>query len=138
MLKHVGSAIFAATLYTMLAAPPLGAKPRPSGEEQLAKLLEGRLAGKPERCISTFGMGNLQIIDRTAIIYQQGKTIWVNRTGNPKSLDRDDVLVIRRYGGNELCRLDDVRAVGRTSGMLRALVRLEDFIPYTKVAKARN
>jgi hypothetical protein len=134
MSNRLRSALLVAMAGSLLAAPALQAKPQRSGEEQLAKMLQGREAGEPRHCISTFGNTSLQIIDKTAIVYHDGRTIWVNRTGNPASLDDDDVLVIRRYG-SDLCRLDDVKAVARSTGMLRSQVLLEDFVPYRKTPK---
>jgi hypothetical protein len=134
MSNRLRLAILAATISGLLAAPALEAKPKHSGGDQLAELLQGRQAGEPRRCISTFANNNLRIIDKTAIVYRDGKTIWVNRTRDPASLDDDDVLVIRRFG-SDLCRLDDIRAVTRGTGMLRAVILLEDFVPYTKLTK---
>lgn len=103
------------------------------GEVKLAKMLEGRVAGEPARCINTFGSGNLTIVDGTALIYRDGKTIWVNRTRNPDSLDDDDYLVIRKYGSSsQLCRLDNVTTHDRTGNFFTGVVFLEDFVPYRK------
>ncbi|OZA93805.1 hypothetical protein U4960_01930 [Altererythrobacter sp. H2] len=108
--------------------------PAPSkGEIKLAKMLEGRVAGEPERCINTFGSGNLQVIDGTALVYRQGKTLWVNRTRNPDSLDDNDYLVIRKYGSSgQLCKLDNVTTHDRTGNFFTGVVFLEDFVPYRK------
>lgn len=108
--------------------------PAPSkGELKLAKMLEGRVAGEPERCINTFRSGNLTIVDGTALVYRDGKTIWVNRTRNPDSLDDDDYLVIRKYGSSsQLCRLDNVTTHDRTGNFFTGVVFLEDFVPYRK------
>lgn len=108
--------------------------PTPSkGEIKLAKMLEGRVAGEPERCINTFGSGNLQVIDGTALVYRQGKTLWVNRTRNPDSLDDNDYLVIRKYGNSgQLCKLDNVTTHDRTGNFFTGVVFLEDFVPYRK------
>jgi len=108
--------------------------PAPSkGELKLTKMLDGRVAGEPARCINTFGGGNLQIIDGTALVYRQGKTLWVNRTRNPDSLDDNDYLVIRKYGSaGQLCRLDNVTTHDRTGNFFTGVVFLEDFVPYRK------
>lgn len=132
MPKFSTSVLVAACAGSLLFAPATQAKQRPSGDEQLATLLQGRVAGKPSQCISTFASNNLQVIDKTAIVYDQGKTVWVNRTSNPARLDDNDILVITRLSGSDLCRLDNVRAVDRNSGMLRSFVFLENFIPYRK------
>lgn len=103
------------------------------GEAKLAKMLEGREAGEPKRCITTFSSGNLQVIDGTALVYKQGKTLWVNRTRNPASLDDNDYLVIRKFGSSsQLCRLDNVTTHDRGSNFFSGVVFLTDFVPYRK------
>lgn len=121
----------AAIAATAIAAPLVAEEPVSKGEAKLAKMLEGRIAGEPSRCVNTFRNGNLQIIDDTAIVYRQGRTLWVNRTANPRGLDSDDYLVIRKFGsGSQLCRLDNVTTHDRTGDYFTGVVFLEDFVPY--------
>lgn len=109
------------------------------GEKKLAKLLEGREAGEPTNCINTYTSGNLQIIDGTALVYKQGKTVWVNRTRNPGSLDDSDYLVIKKYGmANRLCRLDNVTTRDRGTNFFSGVILLGDFVPYRKVDGAEG
>src|ERR1700712_1529089 len=84
------------------------AKPRETGEERLAKRLEGRIPGRPVNCLSQSERDSVEIIDKTALIYGSGNTIYVNRPRHPDSLDRDDILVTR-ITGSQLCKLDLVR-----------------------------
>ncbi len=116
-------------------SPAVVAKEKKSGEEELAELLEGRVAGEPTRCISDFrGQRGLRVIDGTALVYGRGNTIYVNRTKNPDSIDDDDVLVVRKFG-TQLCKLDLVTTVDRLSGFYSGNVFLEEFVPYTRVAE---
>ncbi|PKP99322.1 MAG: hypothetical protein CVT74_08240 [Alphaproteobacteria bacterium HGW-Alphaproteobacteria-13] len=121
-----------------LAAVPAGAaaKEKPTPQERLAKLLEGRVAGEPQRCISTPAITDTQVIDKTAIVYRQGNTLWVNtpRSG-AESLDDDDVLVTKQTG-SQLCSIDTVQLHDRTSRTWRGFVALGDFVPWRKVDKA--
>ncbi len=71
----------------LLAGPALQARERLTGEEQLAKMLEGRVAGEPVSCIPLHRTSKSRIIDRTAIVYDSGRTIYVNRPRNPESLE---------------------------------------------------
>jgi hypothetical protein len=113
-----------------LAAPATAAAPRLSPDAELARLLDGRVAGKPSSCISTLGSRSSQIIDGTALVYRDGRTLWVNRPrSGAESLRDDDVLVTRQFG-SQLCRVDSVRLVDRTSGFQRGFVVLGDFVPY--------
>lgn len=110
------------------AASPTGPE---KGEAQLAKMLEGRTAGKPQSCISAQISDRLQIIDQTAVAYNVGNTIYVARPDQPKSLNTDDILVINRTSG-QLCKQDIVRTIDRTSGFTRNVIFLGDFTPYRK------
>ena len=49
------------------------------GAARLAKMLEGRVAGEPVRCITTFRSNTPEIIDRVALVHRDGKTIYVGR-----------------------------------------------------------
>ncbi|MBM3595778.1 MAG: hypothetical protein FJX31_08385 [Alphaproteobacteria bacterium] len=129
-MKNIAIAI--ATTAALLAAPAMAGKQRLAGEEKLAKLLEGRVAGEPERCLPMSAANDLEVIDKTALVYGRGKTIWVNRPANPRSLDDDDVLV-RSSHTAQVCSLDIVRLVDRTSMMEVGTVGLGEFVPYRKV-----
>ena len=108
------------------------AKERKSGDEKLAELIDGRVAGDPKSCISTLRSDGLRVIDNTAIVYEAGDTVWVNRTAHPEDLDRNDVLVINRFSGSQLCKLDQVTTIDQGSGFFTGVVFLQDFVPYTK------
>jgi hypothetical protein len=101
------------------------------GEEKLAKMLEGRVAGEPVRCISTL-RNNSSIIDNTAMVFDEGKTIYVARPMHPEGLDPFDVLVIKRFSSSRLCTNDQMHTIDRTGGYFTGIVFLEEFVPYTK------
>src|SRR3569833_2164808 len=84
------------------------ARDKKSGEQQLAEMLKGRVAGAPVRCINTWRDDNMSILDGTGIVYRDGRTVYVNRTQNPETLDNDDILVIEHQTGDELCKLAHV------------------------------
>lgn len=102
------------------------------GEQRLAKLLEGRVAGEPKSCISNYPTSRMEVIDKTAYVFGRGHTIYVQRTQHPETIDDDDVLIMRLYG-SQLCRLDIVTTVDRTSRFFNGNVFMTDFIPYTRV-----
>ncbi|KPF63957.1 hypothetical protein [Porphyrobacter sp. AAP60] len=109
------------------------AAPETKGEKRLAKLLEGRVAGEPQRCIRTMPNQRLQTIDRTAYVYGSGSTIYVQRTRDPGSIDDSDALVSRRFIASELCKLDMMTTVDPVTGIFTGAVFFEDFVPYTRV-----
>ena len=132
MFKHIALATAA---FGMLSSPVLADEnaQMTRGEEKLAKLLDGRVAGEPQSCIRTLGSRNLSQIDGTALTYRDGDTVWVNYTRNPADIDDSEIMVIKRFSSTSLCRSDQIRLVDRTAGFLSGLIFLDDFVPYTKV-----
>jgi len=122
---------------TLLAAAPAAAADRPKGEERLAKALEGRVAGKPVNCINLRQIRSSQIIDRTAIIYDAGNVLYVNRPRNgAESLDNWDTLVTKT-STSQLCSVDVVQTYDTSSRINTGFVFLGDFVPYRR-ASPRN
>lgn len=125
-------ALFAAIAATLVAAPSLVAREKLTGEEKLAKMIEGRVAGNPVSCIPLHATRDTTVIDKTAIVYDAGGTIYVNRPSNADDLDDDDIMVTDLHGAS-LCRLDIVRMHDRTGFWYNGFVGLGDFVPYRKV-----
>ena len=132
MFKHIALATAA---FGMLSSPVLADEnaQMTRGEEKLAKLLDGRVAGEPQSCIRTLGSRNLSQIDGTALTYRDGDTVWVNYTRNPDSIDDRDIMVIDRFSGSSLCRTDQVKLVDRVNGFMSGILLLDEFVPYKKI-----
>lgn len=103
-----------------------------TGEQQLAKKLEGRVAGKPVSCIPLHDTETMEVIDKTAIVFGWGNTLYVNRPRNAADLDSDNVLVHKSSVG-EWCNVDIVTAHTRPEMWFHGTVSLGEFVPYTKV-----
>jgi hypothetical protein len=128
MLRNLPLAAAAA----LLALAPAQAKPRLSPEQQLAKQLEGRVAGEPVRCISLHRVRSSRIIEDTAIVYDAGGTIYVNRPrAGAEDLDHWDTMVTRLHG-SQLCSVDTVKLVDPASRIMTGIVFLGDFVPYRR------
>ncbi|HEX8466491.1 MAG TPA: hypothetical protein VF620_01650 [Allosphingosinicella sp.] len=120
----------------VLATASAQAAPRLSGEAKLAREIEGRVAGEPVRCLPFHRISSSRIIDDTAIVYDAGSTIYVNRPrAGRESLDRWDTLVTRTFG-SQLCSTDVVQLYDAGSRMQTGFVFLGEFVPYRK-PKAR-
>ena len=127
------SILAAATVAAIPAAATAREKPTP--EAKLAKLLEGREAGKPVDCLPLSDTRDAKIIDKTAIVYGSGRVIYVNRPTNADSLDDDDIMVTKTIS-SQLCSIDVVQLQDRTSHMYSGFVSLGEFVPYRKVDTA--
>ena len=110
--------------------PEVAEKEMTKGEKRLAKMLKGRVAGEPERCIRTIPSRSLVQIDDTALVYRAGDTIWVNYTKTPDAIDDFDYLVIRKFSASQLCRTDQVETYSRAGHFFSGIIFLDDFVPY--------
>ena len=106
---------------------------RPADREaELAQELEGRVAGEPVDCIDLNRVRSTRVIDDTAIVYDAGRTLYVNRPrAGANSLNQWDALVTRLYS-TRLCSIDTVEMLDTSSRMLSGIVFLGDFVPYTR------
>ena len=136
MRKIIGTLVAAAAVL----AVPASVSARDSdarqakAEAKLAKLLEGRVAGEPQDCVYLPRIRGSRIIDRTAIVYDAGSTIYVNRPDSGASTLDDDDIMVTDVHGSSLCRIDIVRLHDRSSFFYDGFVGLGDFVPYTKLA----
>lgn len=132
MIKTALSALALATIAVSGAAfaqSDDSATDMTKGEQKLAKLIGERVAGEPKSCIPDFPVRSFQVIDKTAIVYKIGRTVWVNRTRDPESLDDRDTLVFRRFGSN-ICSTDIVTSIDPVGGFYTGNVFLGEFVPY--------
>lgn len=133
LLRGFGAVVVLATASSALAGAPANEK----GELSLAKLLEGRTAGQPVRCIDPARAFSTEVFDGTAVVYRMpGGQLYVNRPSlGADMLDQDNMLRSRTFGAR-LCQADGVSLIDRgkfptTVGM----VRLGAFVPYGKVER---
>lgn len=124
-------------LGAMIAVAPAQAA-KLSPEAELAKALEGRVAGEPVRCIPYSRVQSSTIIEGVGILYRDGSKLYLNRPeGNgAERLDDWDVLVTKVYG-SQLCARDVVNLVDGPSRSPTGFVFLGDFVPYTKADKTK-
>ena len=130
--------ISAALATAFLAVAPAQAA-QEKGQEELAKLLENRVAGEAVRCIDPSRVQGTTIIDRVGIVYRMpGGKMYLNRpVGGAESLDDWDVLLTEHWGSN-LCARQVVKLIDPSSQMLSGMVFLGEFVPYEKIEEARN
>lgn len=94
--------------------------------------LVGRTAGTPQSCVSTQQMGALRIADGGVLLYDSGRTIWVNRLADRcPGMNRNQILVVELHG-SQYCRGDWFRTLDPPSHILGPGCILGDFVPYTR------
>lgn len=132
--------LFAATLALGGIAIPVAAQddaPQRStraerNEARLAERLEGRVAGEMVSCLYAPDSNRLETIEGVGFVYERGDTLYVARPEDPSVLGPNDIVVVRRLSGGQLCRQDLMQTVDRVSGMLSGIVAIDGFVPYTK------
>ena len=115
-----------------LAVTPAVAE-RLSPEAELARALEGRVAGEPVDCIDLIRVRNSRVIPGTAIIWDTGSVIYVNRPENgADALNRWDTMVTRTPTGR-LCSVDTVTMLDSPTRFMTGIVFLGEFVPYRRI-----
>ena len=101
-------------------------------EAKLARILEGRVAGAPVDCIQLRDIRSSRIIDGTAILYDTGTTLYLNRPESGASWLNDNDILVTNTHSPQLCSIDVVRLFDNASRIPNGSVGLGKFIPYTK------
>jgi hypothetical protein len=106
----------------------------PDREAELQRAVRDRVAGAPVDCIDLRRVRSSRIISDTAIVYDAGSVIYVNRPRNgAEQLDRNDTMVNRLYGTGRLCSIDTVTMIDAGSQSFSGVVFLGEFVPYRRV-----
>jgi hypothetical protein len=136
-MRPIIFAAFALPMTTIVGCAPVDSTPQPLTDkqsEQRAKLLAGKLAGKPMNCISDYGSTNMIRISDDIVHYRvSGNLVYENRLRSncPGLADNDDIIVSEQYGSQK-CSGDLLRLVDRTSGIQGPVCILGEFVPYRK------
>jgi len=102
---------------------------RETGEARLATILDGRVAGEPVDCLGTFQRRNLEVVDRTALVFKDGDTYYVNRPSGVNFLHWGDIPVFKIWG-SQVCSKDQVQLRDSATLMPGATMVLDKFVPY--------
>lgn len=102
-------------------------------EAELARAVEGRIAGDPVDCIDMHRVQSSRIIPGTAILYDTGGILYVNRPrAGAESLNHWDIQVNRLWT-SQLCSIDTVELIDQSSHMFSGTVFLGEFVPYRRI-----
>lgn len=133
---------YVAALATVaLAVSTVGASAAPavSAEDQIAKAISGRVAGKPTNCLYQRDIRSTRIIDRTAILYEMNSgTIYVNRPTSGASFLNSNYALITNTHSSQLCSIDIVRLYDFVSRFEAGSIELGPFVPYLKPGRSRG
>jgi hypothetical protein len=124
----------AAALLAACSTAPAEQSRSPAAARELADALAGRVAGPPQRCITSYRTTKVKAIDDFTILYDQGSTVYVQnpRGGCPGVGSGRDILVTRQIGTSQICDGEIARTVDLTSRVERGGCVFGPFVPYTK------
>ena len=118
-------------LALILAGPAAAASLTP--DQQIAKELDGRVAGKPTNCIYQYDIRDSRIIERTAIIYEmRDGTLYLNRPANGADFLRRDLALVTDTHTDQLCSVDIVRLYDPVTRFESGSLGLGPFVPYRR------
>jgi hypothetical protein len=116
----------------LLLASACAAGGGPGREADLSRDLAGRSAGPAEDCVSASpGLALVARDDRT-LVYDRGRTIWVNRLAAAcPGLDPMSRLIVETHGAR-YCRGDRIRALEPGLSIPGPYCILGSFTPYRR------
>ena len=116
------------------ATSPEPAERSPDAQRELARYLDGRVAGQPQSCLSTFRTQDMVVVDERTILYRDGSNrVWRNEMNGPCSgLGRPGTAIVtRQFGGSGPCRGEIAQIVDTSAGFTVGSCSFGDFVPYT-------
>ncbi len=111
---------------------PDSERPSPAAAAELARALDGRVAGEPIACVRLTELGGNRSAGDAIVFDGRGGRIYVNRpAGGCPSLDFGRALRTRPTTG-QLCRGDIVTVFDPATGTEYGGCGLGDFVPYDR------
>lgn len=130
--------IAGAVVASCSTAPPVPTRTA-QGQQEIQRLLAGKVAGTPVSCLPSYNANDMRVIDENTIAFRVGggSRVFVGRTSGCSNLRPGGpyALLTRQYGGTGLCRGDIAQVFDPLSHMTVGSCVIQDFTPYTTVAR---
>ncbi|HYX45414.1 MAG TPA: hypothetical protein VE820_01110 [Sphingomicrobium sp.] len=120
-------------LITLAAVIASCSRPVTPPEDRFAHEIEGRTAGPPQTCVTTYPNQNIRVIDAQTLAYGSGTTIYINRLGATcPGLGELNTTIVSGSTGSQYCRGDHVRGLEIGATIPGPPCNLGDWVPYRK------
>lgn len=125
-------------IITLAALAGCSATPMATRSEQaemrLRQLIDGRIAGAPERCLPYYRSGDMVLLDGGTVAFRDGDRVWVSRLrgGCTRTVGGNYALVTTSLGGFGLCSGDIAQMVDPSTGVRAGSCIIGDFVPYSR------
>ncbi len=101
-------------------------------EVQIAKALEGRVAGEPRNCLSPQESRMSHNYDGAVLFRKNSRVTYLNEMNGCPLLRDGDILKTRLYGSARLCRGDIAVIIDGAGRYEKGACSYGDFVPYEK------
>lgn len=129
------SLLLAGGLLASCTTAPQPAQRSPDKQKELAMLLNGKVAQRPQSCLPHYQSGDMRVIDEDTIAFRDGsaRTFVTHMNGGCSNLGSSgSALVTHQFGTADLCRGDIARVVDTLNGMTVGSCSFGDFTPYVR------
>ena len=123
----------AATLAGCSTTPPQPQPVSAESQQQLQRLLAGKVAGPPTSCLSRLRADDMVVISDGLVLYRDGANrVYRQDFGGSacSGLASGFYTMKTRSSGANLCRGDIVEIVDLRTGTMRGVCSFGDFVPY--------
>ena len=106
----------------------------PEAQRDLARWLDGRVAGTAQSCLPSFRSQDQIVVDENTILYRDGSNrIWRNDMRGPcNGLGRPGTAILtRQFSGGSLCSGEIAQIIDTSAGFTVGSCSFGDFVPYT-------
>ena len=124
----------AAGLTSCMAYGPPPGQPTPRSNEELARLLAGKVPGPPTSCIPPYNSTDQHNIDGRTVAFRVGSrlTYVMHLTSGCELLATGNyALVTRQVGGMGMCNNDILRVVDTLNRTTVGSCAIESIVPYS-------
>jgi hypothetical protein len=106
--------------------------PVPAGGDPFARELAGRTAGPPQTCVSTNHSQGLRAVDSQTVVYELGRTLWVNRLDQAcPAISPHNTIIVEAHGA-QYCRGDHIRGHEPGAVIPGPSCTLRDWVPHRR------
>ena len=111
--------------------------PVPAGGDPFARQLAGRIAGPAQTCVSTIESQGLRAVDSQTVVYELGRTLWVNRLDQACPAISPHNAIIAESHGAQYCRGDRIRGQELGAIVPGPTCILREWVPYRPVIRTQ-
>ena len=108
--------------------------PSPQAQAELARLIDGRVAGPTVTCVPDYPTDQFYTIDENTVVIRTGGAVYVNNLNGP--CDRAGLtgyaIRTRRPGGAGICSGEIVEVVDTATGTMVGSCSLGQFVTYRR------